>query len=218
MGRSDGITADFQQIAVRVAQIDQFYYAPIARHPALHIKNPFFHLAHGSDSLMIDKLTLAPVERGNGIFICRIQAEIKNIEIFRHTFHLAGFGERDNIIFHQPAQNDLRHRFAILRTNLRQYRMPENIVFSFGKRRPGFDDHAFCLQGGDLLPPLVERIDFNLVCLRHDLIERPQIHGAIGGEIADANSANFARRLRFFQRTPTAVNIAVGLVNQYNRD
>ena len=96
----------------------------------------------------------------------------------------------------QPAQNDLRHRFAVLRTDLCQDGLVENIMLALGKRRPGFDKHAFCLQGFHLCLPLVEKIDFNLVHLRHGLVENSQINGAVRGEIADANGTNAATPTR----------------------
>ena len=96
----------------------------------------------------------------------------------------------------QPAQNDLRHRFAVLRTDLCQHGLVENVMLALGKRRPGFDKHAFCLQGFHLCLPLVERIDFNLVHLRHGLVENSQINGAVRGEIADANGTNAATPTR----------------------
>ncbi len=72
----------------------------------------------------------------------------------------------------------------------------ENVMLALGKRRPGFDKHAFCLQGFHLCLPLVERIDFNLVHLRHGLVENSQINGAVRGEIADANGTNAATPIR----------------------
>jgi len=99
-------------------------------------------------------------------------------------------------VLDQPAQNDLRHRFAVLRTDLCQDVLVENVMLALGKRRPGFDKHAFCLQGFHLCLPLVERIDFNLVHLRHGLVENSQINGAVRGEIADANGTNAATPTR----------------------
>ena len=86
---------------------------------------------------MIDELAFAHIERGNRRFVRLIQAEVKDIEVFCHAFRFGGFGQSDNVVFHQPAQNDLRHAFAVLCANFRQNRIAEDMVFAFGKGRPG---------------------------------------------------------------------------------
>ena len=77
-----------------------------------------------------------------------------------------------------------------MRTDLCQHRIVENAMLTLGKRLSGFDNHAFCLQGFHLCLLLMERIDFNLVNLRHGLVEISRINGAIRREIADANGTN----------------------------
>ena len=43
--------------------------------------------------------------------------KIKDIQVFRHAFGFGGFCQHDDVAFHQPAGNHLRHGFAIFRTN-----------------------------------------------------------------------------------------------------
>ncbi|MNI94449.1 hypothetical protein D3C73_1525520 [compost metagenome] len=61
---------------------------------------------------------------------------------------------------------------------------------------------------------LIERVHFNLIHRRGDLIKGNKIGQSVGMEVAHANSTNFTCLLQLFHGTPCAVDIAVRLVNQ----
>ena len=94
----------------------------------------------------------------------------------------------------------------------------ENIIFAFGKRRSCFHGDAFSLQSGNGFVFLLERIDFNLIRLRHHFIKQPQIHRTHRRKIAHTDGADFAGCLIFFQRAPCTVAVAVRLMNQHHID
>ena len=165
---------------------------------------------------MVHKLAFARIQARDGGFVFIAQRKIKHIQVFRHALGFHRFGEHHNIALHQPADNHLRHGFAVFFADGSKHGVLEDAVFALGKRCPRFHGNAFALQRGNLLVALVERVDFNLVCLRHDLVEYAQIHRTVRGEIAHADGADFACRLIAFQRTPCTVHIAVGLVNQHH--
>ena len=57
------------------------------------------------------------VQFGNFGFVFIAESKIKDIQVFRHAFGFGGFCQHDDVAFHQPAGNHLRHGFAIFRTN-----------------------------------------------------------------------------------------------------
>ncbi len=79
---------------------------------------------------------------------------------------------------------------------------------------PGFDLHPVVLQeflGVDLL---MKWMGFNLVDHRHNRIVYDQIHDAIRVEVAHTDGAYPTLSIQVFHRSPCAVNIAKGSMNQ----
>lgn len=88
---------------------------------------------------------LSAFQRGNGGLVVVVQREIEDVQIFRHAFCFARFGEDDNVALDQPAHDDLRHAFAVFRADGGKQRVAEGVVFALGKRRPCLDGDAFAL-------------------------------------------------------------------------
>ena len=99
-----------------------------------------------------------------------------------------------------------------------EHRVFKDAEFAFGERPPRFGDDAFGAERVHLCCLLVEGVDFNLVGGRHDFVEDAKVDDAVGGEIAHADGADFARCLVFLQRAPGAVDVVEGLVQQHQVD
>ncbi len=90
----------------------------------------------------------------------------------------------------------------------------EEVVLAFRERPPGFDLHAVLLQELLGLDLLVERVGFDLVDRRGDVVVDDQVHHAVGVEVADADGADPALPVERLHVPPGAVDVAVRLVDQ----
>ena len=57
------------------------------------------------------------VQFGNFGFVFIAEGKVKDVQVFRHAFGFGGFCQPDDVAFHQPAGNHLRHGFAIFRAD-----------------------------------------------------------------------------------------------------
>ncbi len=114
----------------------------------------------------------------------------------------------------EPAQHNLRNRLAVFLANRTQQFVPEEIILSFGERPPRLHLHAILFQKSLRLNLLMKRVRLNLVDGRLHAVVDDEIHHAVGLEIGDTDSPDFARFVQFFQCAPRTENVAVGLVDK----
>ena len=80
------------------------------------------HLPRGDAFQIIHRVVIddggeRAVQFGNFSFVFIAEGKVKDVQVFRHTFGFGGFCQHDDVAFHQPAGNHLRHGFAIFRAD-----------------------------------------------------------------------------------------------------
>ena len=154
------------------------------------------------------------VQGCNRRHIFRAQFKIKHADIFQHSFFAGRLGQGDNTPLDNPAENDLSHAFVVFRGDEKQGFILEYIVLSLCKRRPGFNHHAVFLQEFLRINLLLERVDFDLIDRRRDLVMNHQVHDAIRLKVGNPDRSDFALLVQFLHRAPLTIHIAEGLMNQ----
>ena len=114
----------------------------------------------------------------------------------------------------QPAQDDLRDRFAVFRSQVCQHLVPEQVVAPLGKRRPCLGLHAVSGHDAGLLRLLAEGMRLDLVHGGHDLVVEDQVDQSVGLEVAHADRTDFPLPVKLLHRPPRAVDVAERLVDQ----
>ena len=79
---------------------------------------------------------MTDVHAGNLIHIPLIQFKVQDVPIFLHPFPMDGFGNCRDTTLQEPAQGDLCRRFSVLRADLLQPFLVENISLAFRQRPP----------------------------------------------------------------------------------
>ena len=67
--------------------------------------------------IVIDDGGERAVQFGNFGFVFIAEGKVKDVQVFRHASGFGGFCQHDDVAFHQPAGNHLRHGFAIFRAD-----------------------------------------------------------------------------------------------------
>ena len=75
--------------------------------------------------VVVEEEAASRVERGDGGHILVGEREIEDVEILPHPLYVGRFGADDDSALNQPAQGDLRHRFAVFVTDFGQNRVRE---------------------------------------------------------------------------------------------
>ncbi len=119
---------------------------------------------------MIEEATGFLVQRRYRIVIFRIKLEVEDVQVFSHTLFPHTFGNGYNAPLCQPAQNNLRHAFAVLRGYRMKNIIAEDVVFSFGERSPRFHLHSVFLKQLLRIDLLMEWMCFNLIDGRGNLL------------------------------------------------
>ena len=105
-------------------------------------------------------------------------------------------------------------RFLVFPGERNQQLVLENVVLAFGKRPPGFNLHPVLQQKLLGFNLLVERMGFDLVHGRRHLVMAYHVHDPVGWEVAEADGADPTFTIQFFHRSPGAIHIPKGLVDQ----
>jgi hypothetical protein len=89
-----------------------------------------------------------------------------------------------------------------------------NRLLRLSEGRPGFRLYAVVAHEGHALVLLMKGVYLHLVNRRRHVVEHLDVHQAVRLEVADADGAQLAGLVGRFHRTPGAVHVAIGLVDQ----
>ena len=128
------------------------------------------------------------------------------------------FGDDDDTALDEPAQGDLRHRFAVLAADFGQNRVREESVAALGQRAPRHDARTELLHDALRLPLLVEDVRFDLIDRRDDLHIAGQVDEVVGVEVRNADSPQFSLLVRLLQCAVCTVAVTEGLVQKHQVD
>ena len=87
---------------------------------------------------MVKELTLMAIQLADLSHVVITQLEVEDVDIFSHPFRVHTLRQGDNVLLHNPAENDLSNRLAVLFTDRFQYGIVENFVLALRKWCPGF--------------------------------------------------------------------------------
>jgi hypothetical protein len=163
---------------------------------------------------VIEEAARLAVERDDRLHVFATELEVEHREVLRHPLFADRLRDRDDAALHEPANDHLRDRLAVLRADRSEQLVLEDVVLPFREGAPRLVLHAILaheLMGLDLL---VEWVRFDLVDRGYRLVVDDQVHEAIGVEVADADRADAAFAMQLLHRAPRSVHVAVRLVDE----
>ena len=149
------------------------------------------------------------VERGDLLHILVRESKVEHVEVFFHPPDVRRFGNDDDAALQMPAENDLRDRLAVLRADLCKDGIGEQASPAFAEGRPRLVLNAVLfhpLVRGFLL---IMRVRFHLVDHRLYAGEGADVYQPVRIEVGNADGAQLALRIQFFQRSPCAVIVGI---------
>lgn len=112
---------------------------------------------------MVEELALPVLERGDLRHLIVGELEVEDVEVLRHALGMHGLRDRHHPALHEPAQDDLSDRLAVLLANRGQHRIGEQIVPALRERSPGLDLDAALAHELVIGHSLMERVGLDLV-------------------------------------------------------